>query len=592
MTLDNLAYNTDSLLIDIDDFNDNSFTLSQSIESSKETLQELKRKSILLNGEFEDDIWLLRADQDTYQQTTVTFSDISDDSLKIQVKCWAVIQLKNIHPLSVHTEIVLLVRFINLTDSLNASVIEESVGDIVFTNFTDTGRPICLSCAISFMEFIEESSSINGVEYESTLNKLRAERKKFPRVIKRRQLPPYRDVIRFAFILTTFAQKWSKNEKMRFFPILLWWKITSIIPMRPSEFCLIKKDCLPDNKKGVHYLELPRKKQPSSSTHLAVNDKLPISKEVAELISEYKELTSFDSGRETLISYEAYSRTFPGNNIKTRNYTKTIRNPKAFDLTQFQYILDGFYEDVLKSKMELTPISKKEYNELEDEIAKKKFKKINNDEDLEPLFPTKEIVRISPGDTRHFAICNMMLQGIDRLTIARMAGHRHIETQYNYQGHLEYFIDSKVYELTLLNNVRSQIQYSTEDFETNLSLKDIAIRSLAPKEMFGPGDEPVEIGICTDPQMRCESNVCVLCSKNWIPLEEYQEHVSELIELKYNLKKKLKIKQSTLLRIYSELSFEYGTERIDPLENEELKRAAKQLNGEMHDYATLLDKMI
>src|SRR5699024_11770565 len=60
---------------------------------------------------------------------------------------------------------------------------------------------------------------------------------------------------------------------------------------------------------------------------------------------------------------------------------------------------------------------------------------------------------VTPGYTRHFSICNLMLQGINPLSIAKMAGHVRIGTQRNYWGHLEYFVDSFVYILTSNNKV-------------------------------------------------------------------------------------------------------------------------------------------
>src|SRR5690606_28186184 len=55
---------------------------------------------------------------------------------------------------------------------------------------------------------------------------------------------------------------------------------------------------------------------------------------------------------------------------------------------------------------------------------------------------------ITPGDTRHFSMCNLMLQGINPLSIAKMAGHVRLGTQRNYWGHIEYFVESFVYILT------------------------------------------------------------------------------------------------------------------------------------------------
>jgi glucose-6-phosphate 1-dehydrogenase len=49
------------------------------------------------------------------------------------------------------------------------------------------------------------------------------------------------------------------------------------------------------------------------------------------------------------------------------------------------------------------------------------------------------IDRLTTGDARHYAFCNMMLQGFNMLSIARIGGHKTLRMQMHYHAHLEHF---------------------------------------------------------------------------------------------------------------------------------------------------------
>ncbi|PHB16175.1 hypothetical protein COE80_28705, partial [Bacillus pseudomycoides] len=83
----------------------------------------------------------------------------------------------------------------------------------------------------------------------------------------------------------------------------------------------------------------------------------------------------------------------------------------------------------------------------------------------------------------------------------------------------------------------------------------------------------------------------IFCSKNWIPREEIESNFKEVIELKTEHNKKLKIRAQTLSRIYRDIKIEYKSCRVNPLELAELARESKLTNGEIHDYAMLISKI-
>ena len=60
----------------------------------------------------------------------------------------------------------------------------------------------------------------------------------------------------------------------------------------------------------------------------------------------------------------------------------------------------------------------------------------------------EELPYIYYGDTRHLAIMNMMLQGINPIYIAQLAGHHTLDAQVGYYSHLETFSTAKSYVLS------------------------------------------------------------------------------------------------------------------------------------------------
>ncbi|PGB81754.1 hypothetical protein COM05_18860 [Bacillus toyonensis] len=554
----------------MEEYSGDEFDLLDAVDAAKETIERLVTENVWLVGEFEDDEWVLEDDKESFATVTFQFMDVSNDILKMQLKCWAVLLLEERRPITVRLHVANVVRFMRETDNFSDEKIVH-IEDVILT-VPENVRSYALSSSVNFLDYISNNL------YEEFLNELRAVKRKYPTLSPVRELPPYLDVLRFSYLISEAAVKWNTEQRIKFLPVLIWWKLTTIIPMRISEFVTIKRNCLSVNEKKELFITLPRRKQKATTKKLSVPDTLPISEEVYRLIEEYIELTSPYGKTETMISYRTYRE------MNRKNVMRRTLNVNRFTSSLFRKILNEFYEYFVFDKKGLPVISKSEWAELreyETEVEEFGFSSV-------PSY----IVRIQPNDTRHFAICNMMLQGMNPLTIARMAGHSHIKTQYSYQCHIEYFIDSKVYELALLNKMKNGIGFEEGDFASSLALKDNLLNSLKSYEehKFGEDDE-VEIGYCTDDSKRCESSVCALCSKNWIPRREIEANLKELIELRTQIRKKLKIATKTLMRIHDEMTVEYKTERVDPTEDTDLKRKAKEVNGAIHDYSMILAKL-
>lgn len=556
------------------EFSEDEFLKEHSIENAKEIIAELTLNKVFLDGKFDDDSWVLINNKELNIRKYFNFQDILDTEIKIKAKCWILNYLLTVAPSSATVYLNNLKNFLLLTNYLSCLDIDEIEASL--NEFKLSVRYTILISGINFLDYIY-GSQVTKSKMELFSNQLRAIVSKFF-FSNTRDLPPYKDVIRFSFILTSFSKGWNEKLELKFFPVLLWWKLTSVIPMRPSEFCSIKRNCL-SIQGNDFFITLPRQKQKATSKTFEVPNTLPISKELYNLIKRYIHISDSYGETTTLISAAVYRSTL---NYPTQSKRK-ILNQNYFVLYMFNNLLHAFYSEVLKDIYGLEPIDKSKWLKEKNNVIK-----LGSNDGLSEFTAEKQIIKIQPNDTRHFAICSMMIQGFNPLTIARMAGHQHIESQYHYQKHIEFFIDSKAYEATLLNRLTNSSR--DRNYNSTLVIKDLINRSLAPEEMFEYKEE-VEIGYCTDELRRCESRICIFCSKNWIPREEIESNFKEIVELKTEYSKKLKIRAQTLSRIYKDIKIEYKSCRVSPLELAELARESKLTDGEIHDYAMLISKI-
>ncbi|WP_245280962.1 hypothetical protein [Desulfitobacterium hafniense] len=220
-----------------------------------------------------------------------------------------------------------------------------------------------------------------------------------------RDLPHFNDVLIFNDILNDFFQTEPIELNLKFMPIMIWWLITNIIPQRPTEFLLMNINCLEPRPDGTMWLKVPRIKNDNDTPEKEIRyDLIHIDRKTYQIITSYK-LKLVELGIE---DEYLFPRDF---------YQMFRKRPKrqAFNrmtLYNFDLLLQEFYIEV-----------------------------------IEGIYLEKNLEKIKPGDTRHFAIINMFLQGFNMLSIARMAGHDVIATQENYYSHAEHFSQSYVYIL-------------------------------------------------------------------------------------------------------------------------------------------------
>ena len=141
-------------------------------------------------------------------------------------------------------------------------------------------------------ELLEKTLAIRNTEYSCSNNQ--------------RKLSDFQSIMLFDRIIEDFWERINNDSNIErkelYFPLYLWWKITNIIPLRLVEFCIIPYDCIKESADGKNYIYLRRsalKGHKKGRIHVSYKidedyniHKYVISKEIVNLIKEYKEITS------------------------------------------------------------------------------------------------------------------------------------------------------------------------------------------------------------------------------------------------------------------------------------------------------------
>ncbi len=276
-----------------------------------------------------------------------------------------------------------------------------------------------------------------------------------------RQLPNFGDVMIFDDIVNDYFQSHPIKQTLEFLPIMLWWLLTNIIPMRPSEFLSLKKNCLEkdENRYSPYRIKIPRiKNNTYKPNSMDIQDTIDIDEKAYNFIRDaIQQLSTIDSDSEYL---------FPVELLLAFRKVKMNKKNERINRRDFDLLKKDFYEKV-----------------------------------VEEIYGKYDLEKIKSGDTRHFAIINMALQGFNMLSIARMAGHGEIRSQYSYYSHADHFAQSYVYRMAqkrLENQVSNKIESGIIGWKRYVYDKDkmINIRESDLKDIVGR----VKFGYCMEEQ--------------------------------------------------------------------------------------------
>lgn len=234
---------------------------------------------------------------------------------------------------------------------------------------------------------------------------------------EQRFLAYYQTYFRFDTFLRDFWKSATKKERLLFFPVYLWWRITMIIPLRPTEFVLTPRRCIVEEGGKVKILlRRTKRKGKSKAVKYSISEDYSIHgyhipKDLAEEVNWYLTNTEavYASDIDTLF-------------CKTTQFDAAgvlNANDGHYSYGNLMQCLDRYYRDILERKYNLTIVMDKQ-NILKD----------------------GEIGKISLGDTRHIALINLVMSGASLQVCKELAGHDNISSASHYYTNITSLLDA------------------------------------------------------------------------------------------------------------------------------------------------------
>lgn len=399
---------------------------SEALKAAKEIFAKYKQRGVVTSGEFEGTQWTLTDEANNYRLTLLSFGGgIRKAGMEwigctyrqylTFVKMYLVFSLGEV---CLSTIRGLLLLFNRLADSTE----EEALSIRQFASHI----PL-------FLKLIPGGDERRDAVIEELEEKI--ERRSGQETGKPRQLADFTTYLRFNELLTEFWGYASQKQRLFYFPLYFWWSLTSILPLRPTEFLLTPRECLKEQS-GESLLRVRRTKLKGGNVRLHYS----ISEDY--VLNEY---TVTPKMAEELKWYLKQTADMPPTAVNT-----LLLNKPHFDyinrsmIAKNRYYTYGMLYACLNSFY-------KETSFLRDS-------------------PNTEI-RI--GDTRHLAMANLILSGGSPVICRELAGHASIEISSNYYANI-----ANLVECVTLEKLRR-----TKSSQADISGKAVYPLSIPPKRL-------------------------------------------------------------------------------------------------------------
>lgn len=552
---------------EFEDFNEEKFNIEISIAIAQEHLGSIDEHELTVLN-FDSDVWYLYKEISDY----LISYDFRDEKIKIEgmttqeifnlkiiIKCWTASLLAEYEPLTVQKYLSRLIKEMRITKGFRIELLEEFIEK---TMLGHSARRQIVSILYNFFDYYD---GFEGTEdYLKALACIPIEEGRV------RTIPTVKDCLKFVWVMDDFFKNTDKNDEryIYYYPLRLWWSITSVVPIRSGEFLIIKRDCT-SSKEGRYYLSLPRIKTKGNKGK-PVATQVEITQNVFMMLEEYLGLTEGYGYSSTLISYKAHR------SIKCPDYVKKKKKRYVNIMTYkaFLKLLNDFYENIIAAppyNLSVRPIG----DDSEYQIRESLKNGLCNF-DIER--------RLRPNDTRHIAFISLMLQGFHPIEIARLGGHSTVYSQRHYQQHNYFLADSGISKLFKTFSMTGQ-HIGNPLFDVAKSNEYVNIgKSFRERFIFSPAKIPknkwekLKLGYCTAEVKDCQVE-CVDCKDYWrIEMDEFIEKRKEIERWIKQKQDKIKLSYKTLFNLHQKL-ISKTYDKINPRLTDELAIESKKLRG-------------
>ncbi len=237
--------------------------------------------------------------------------------------------------------------------------------------------------------------------------------------------------------------------KQYFYPFYLFWRVTTILPLRVTESCVTPHNCI-STKDGRYYLTIRRSRlKGSSHRDPKIRDytldkdytlhTYEIIKDIYNSIKRYQEITEcFTHPYGTLFSVDHLLSLGVGT-------LRTADKNKVFGSLELNTLIKDFFDHVVCEMFQLTVV---------DDAAL--MRRAYDDENGIYEMEDDEIMIPQAKHTRHLAMINLIMRGCNPMLIKEFAGHEKVQTSEHYYSNVvrmvrcstKYFYDKAKAEST------------------------------------------------------------------------------------------------------------------------------------------------
>lgn len=340
---------------------------AETLEDAKSIFLDYKKNKIILNDSFDDNTWIITNEAET-KTLDFTFSEVIFYSQKKEpnnrdlgeynnfisaIKIYFIYALEYTTIKSVQAFLSFIKKVVLNTKYFNNQYTENMFDKI------NINAPNFLLMLIELIDFLpfggDEKIQDYCKNFYYEINE-RIQTEKHGKSLQQRQLAEFQSYFYFDKLLNQFWDYVATDfEKLMYYPIYIWWKITNILPLRPTELIVTPYDCIRPGENNTYFLTIRRtdlKGAKKRIKHKVSEDYTPyeyqISEEIANIILDYKKrVDKYNKSKSKfLFSREAYYHLLGsyGKSAEKRSLNE------EFTLNHLRTILSRFYINIIQNK--------------------------------------------------------------------------------------------------------------------------------------------------------------------------------------------------------------------------------------------------
>lgn len=234
----------------------------------------LQKTGYIINESFSDDEWIVR------NELKDAASHLHINKNMYKLKAFTLVYAENTDAKTLGKAIAFILKILKVSDNLKNQYIDtRKIGQSTayFTHVFEL-----------YLDFAEEDVAENRIILEriveSEVNNNNS-----------RKLPNYQSILLLDFLIERFISE-DLDKNLKYYPIVLWWKLTMIIPMRPTEFFTLRKSDFHKDENGC-FINIHRSKKSDPNNkdphEIELIDFFKIDEKLYDLFIDYINKTEF-----------------------------------------------------------------------------------------------------------------------------------------------------------------------------------------------------------------------------------------------------------------------------------------------------------